>query len=65
MKLISYNIRGLGGLAKKKEIQRLIQIHKLDVICIQETKMEIIERNVCSMMWGSSEFEFAFKPSEG
>jgi exonuclease III len=65
MKIISYNIRGLGGLAKKNEIQKLIQRQRPVVICIQETKMEVIERSLCNWLWGSDDCDFAFKPSEG
>jgi exonuclease III len=65
MRIISYNIRGLGGLAKKKEIQKLISSQKPKVLCIQETKMEVIEQSIITWMWGSSDCDFAFKPSEG
>lgn len=63
MKLISYNIRGLGGLAKKKEMLNLIRKQKPNLICIQETKMEFINRALCYLMWGSNDFDFAFKLS--
>jgi exonuclease III len=65
MRIISYNIRGLRGLAKKKEIQKLISSQKPKVLCIQETKMEVIEQSIITWMWGSSDCDFAFKPSEG
>lgn len=65
MKLISYNIRGLGGTAKKNENRNQIQSHKPDIICIQETKMEAIKRSTCDLMWSSSNNNFEFKPSTG
>jgi exonuclease III len=52
-------------LAKKKEIQKLIHSQRPDVICIQETKMEVVERSMCTWLWGSDEFGFTFKPAEG
>ncbi|XP_058758687.1 uncharacterized protein LOC131631944 [Vicia villosa] len=65
IRLISYNIRGLGGLAKKKEVQNLIGRQRPTFICIQETKLENIDRNLCLFIWGSNDFDFAFKPSNG
>lgn len=43
MKLISYNIRGLGGKVKKKEIQKLVREQKPNMLCVQETKMEVVD----------------------
>ncbi|XP_058774728.1 uncharacterized protein LOC131649000 [Vicia villosa] len=65
MKIISYNTRGLGGVAKKKEILNMIKVQKPTFVCIQETKVEVLDRNICFSMWGSNEFDFASKPSEG
>lgn len=65
MKIISYNIRGLGGVAKKKEICNIIKSHKPTFVCIQETKVEVMDRHMCCSMWGSNDFEFVSKPLEG
>lgn len=65
MKIISYNIRGLGGLAKKKEILNIIKAPKPTFMCNQETNMEVMDRYVCFSIWGSNEFEYASKPYEG
>lgn len=48
-------------MVKKKEIRNLIQSQKSDIICIQETKMEVIERSSSELMWGSGDKEFEFK----
>ncbi|XP_058764806.1 uncharacterized protein LOC131638271 [Vicia villosa] len=65
MKIISYNIRGLGGAAKKKQIQNLIRNHNPSFMCIQETKIESIEKRLRCMLWGSNDFGFASNPSVG
>lgn len=65
MKLISYNIRGLGGLAKKIEVKRLIQKQKPDLISIQETKMEVVDVNHSATIWGSFDCDFTFSTSIG
>lgn len=41
MKLVSYNIRGIGGQAKKAAIRKLIREESIDLICLQETKVEL------------------------
>lgn len=39
MKILSYNVRGLGGILKKKEIKELISKLPTDVVCLQEIKV--------------------------
>jgi exonuclease III len=43
MKVVSYNARGLGGGEKRVEICRLVNEKHLFVLCIQETKMSVID----------------------
>ncbi|GAU41302.1 hypothetical protein TSUD_325160 [Trifolium subterraneum] len=65
MKLISYNIRGMGGKDKKVDIRNLISHNSPEFVCIQETKLEKIDRTICSFLWGSDKFDFEFKESDG
>ncbi|KAK2372032.1 DNA-(apurinic or apyrimidinic site) endonuclease [Trifolium repens] len=65
MKLISYNIRGLGGKAKKSDIRKIILQNSPDLVCIQETKAEKLDRRTCTSLWGSYEFDFVFKEADG
>lgn len=65
MNVLSYNLRGLGGLEKKHEIHNLVQTHKPKVLCIQETKMEVVDRSLCTWLWRSVECDFLFKSSDG
>lgn len=62
---MSYNIRGLGGRLKKKEVHSLISKYKLNVICEQETKLEEINSSLYSLLWSCDDYEFDFKKSEG
>lgn len=50
MKIVSYNIRNLGGRIKKKEIRETTRIQKPDTVCIQETKLERVDRRMCSLL---------------
>lgn len=59
MKICSYNIRGLGGRAKKKEIQQLVRTQRLDVLGIQETKTENLSRTIGMGLWDDVDFDWA------
>lgn len=48
MKLISLNIRDLGGRVKKREVKQLVVDQKPQLVCLQETKIEQIERRLCA-----------------
>ncbi|KAF1894928.1 hypothetical protein Lal_00022422 [Lupinus albus] len=59
------NVRGLGGAVKKKAVRSLVHKENLDFICIQETKLEHIDCNLCSNLWDGSDFDWVFQPSIG
>ncbi|KAL8516188.1 hypothetical protein ACS0TY_014749 [Phlomoides rotata] len=65
MKILSYNIRGVGGMTKKKEVRKLIKELKVDCCCIQETKLERMDDRMVRRLWGTGNSDWAFKPSEG
>lgn len=65
MKILSYNVRGLGGRLKKLEVRNLVQKHCLDVFCLQETKLDSITAKLCSYLWGNDDFDSCFKQAEG
>ncbi|KAL8499456.1 hypothetical protein ACS0TY_022426 [Phlomoides rotata] len=65
MKMLTYNIRGLGSKAKRRECRELISRYNIDFCCIQETKLEMVDSFVCRAIWGQGNFNWSFKPSEG
>ncbi|KAH7864902.1 hypothetical protein Vadar_031844 [Vaccinium darrowii] len=58
MKIISWNIRGLGSSVKKRFLSKLIKEREPDIVMIQETKLETIERKTAQKLWGSTEVGF-------
>jgi len=58
MKLISMNIKGLGGRIKRKYISDLIRKEQVGFICLQETKCEHISKEKCYQIWGSNEIDW-------
>lgn len=65
MKLLSYNLRGLGGWEKRREVQRLVREKSPLVFCIQETKLQQIDDNTCRSLWGSESVGYSYRPSIG
>lgn len=46
-------------------MQKLIQQHHPGIICIQETKLESVHRNLYAALRGSEDFDWAFNLSVG
>ncbi|MCH92576.1 cytochrome P450, partial [Trifolium medium] len=60
--------RGSGGLGageKRREIRRLISESKVDILCLQESKLEVVDIGLIRFLWGSEEVDFSFISSVG
>lgn len=53
MIVCSINIRGLGGLVKKRKIRNPVRVERLDFVAIQEIKKENIAEGLCRFLWGT------------
>ena len=42
MKLVTWNVRGLGRPEKKRAVRRLISKRRCDMLFIQESKLEVV-----------------------
>jgi hypothetical protein len=65
MKILFYNVRGLGGFEKKSEVKRQVNDKKPFVLCIQESKMSVINDSLIKAIWGCSTVGYSFQPSIG
>jgi exonuclease III len=65
MKVISWNVRGLGRVDKRKEVRNLVREKHPLIVCLQETKLQVCDDSLCTSLWGSSLFGFSFRPSAG
>lgn len=63
MNIISYNVRGLGRGVKWPAVRRMVNKHHIDMLCIQESKKEVIDRAMCQALWGDSEVRWEAQPS--
>lgn len=60
MKIVSLNIRGLGGRTKKRY---LIREEHVDLVAIQESKLGIVDKGLCEFLWGDQEVGLAHLPA--
>ena len=65
MKILTYNARGLGGGEKKVEVRRLVLEKRLMVLCIQETKLELINDQLVKALWEEGMHNFSYQPFVG
>jgi len=51
MKVVSWNVRGLGGFEKRKEVRSLVTEKRPWILCLQETKLQRCDDDVCRSLW--------------
>ena len=51
MKIISWNVRGLGSSNKRRVIKDFLRLENPDVVMIQETKKEKCDRRLVGSVW--------------
>ena len=54
MKIWSWNVRGLGGVDKWVAVKQIIRSQKLDVVFIQESKVNSEVNRVVKEIWGGN-----------
>ena len=57
MRILSWNVRGLGKAEKRRMVRNLIFSQKVDLILIQETKWEHVTERMVSQVWGLGDFK--------
>lgn len=65
MKILSYNIRGVGKRVKRKEVKDLILKWGSDFCCLQESKLERVDNKLGRAVWGRRNFDLEFDAAEG
>jgi len=65
MKILSWNVRGLGGAVKKREAGHLVREKKPFILCIQETKLPVFNAFDCLSIWGDDKVDFSYQRSTG
>lgn len=44
--ILVWNVRGLNSVARRDAVRNLVAAPKVDVVCLQETKMDEVSRQV-------------------
>ena len=53
VKIFSWNIRGSGSIAKRRAIKEVICKENPDIVVLQETKREVVDRRFVASAWKS------------
>ncbi|KAK8595305.1 hypothetical protein V6N13_016680 [Hibiscus sabdariffa] len=65
MRVLSWNLRGMGSEAKISAVRKVIRDNRVDMAMFQETKKEKVTEGEISKMWVDDEFEFVVAASSG
>ncbi|XP_028118140.1 uncharacterized protein LOC114315728 [Camellia sinensis] len=65
MKLLSWNVRGIGKPEKRGRIKRLLKDRHIDIVFLQETKKMVVSDNLARGLWGRRKMEFLSVDPEG
>lgn len=65
MIILTYNIRGGGSSAKRRQIIQIIEKVSLTFCLTQESKLESISKNLVESFWRNEEIDFSVSDSVG
>lgn len=54
MKIISWNVRGLGCQIKWASVKKVIRQSRADIVLLQETKLSVVSDIIVKEVWGYS-----------
>ncbi|KAF5469057.1 hypothetical protein F2P56_013157 [Juglans regia] len=64
-KIVSWNVCGLNEVEKHLRIQHLLREWKVDIVCLQETKLKLIIRKIVRSIWSSNYVDWVYLPASG
>jgi len=65
VKVISWNIRGLNCPNKRSDVKRVLCRFACDIAILQESKLEVVGRQIVVSLWGRRHVQWLFLPSVG
>lgn len=63
--IMSWNVRGLNSRARRDNVRTLVNDLRPSIICLQETKLDVIPQSLVFSMLGINFQEFAYLPANG
>lgn len=66
-KILFWNVRGLNSKARQDSVRTLVDSEQkqIDIICLQETKMQVVDRGIILSILGGNFSEYVVLPSIG
>jgi hypothetical protein len=64
-KILTWNVRGLNEGKKRLRVRRLLSQWKVDIVCLQETKLELITQGLVQSIWRCPYVEWSYVASKG
>jgi hypothetical protein len=64
-KILTWNVRGLNEGKKHLRVRRLLSQWKVDIVCLQETKLELITFGLVQSIWRCPYVEWSYVASNG
>ena len=65
LKIISWNVRGLNDKEKRLKIRNFLRSWRADIVCLQETKLELVTRGLVRSIWSCPFIDWLYLGSEG
>jgi exonuclease III len=65
LKIVSWNVRGLNDRDKRLQVSHLLKMWRADIVCLQETKLDFIDRGIVRSLWGIQHVDWLYLGSEG
>ncbi|GMJ00605.1 hypothetical protein like AT4G29090 [Hibiscus trionum] len=65
MRILTWNIRGLGSKLKVSAVNKIIRDNKVEMAFLQETKKESFSEQEVGRLWFDDDFEFQFAKATG
>jgi hypothetical protein len=64
-RILSWNVRGLNKRRKRLRISNLLRDWKVDIICLQETKVHGMSRSIVRSLWSCNHVDWCCLDSCG
>ncbi|KAG6637440.1 hypothetical protein CIPAW_11G178800, partial [Carya illinoinensis] len=64
-KIVSWNVRGLNESNKRARIKNLLRDWRADIVCLQETKLKLVNRKIVRSVWHCPYVDWVYLASNG
>ena len=64
-KILSWNVRGLNEESKRLRVRNLLSLWKVDIVCLQETKISWFTPSLVHSLWRCPYVEWCYVAVEG